>query len=77
VIRTTVYHWGAALLLCICALLLSLAPSSLQAQAVGSSLTGTITDAKGGALQDATVNVKNENTNDIRTIKVDAQGHSR
>jgi iron complex outermembrane recepter protein len=75
VIHKTLSRWTCALLLGICALLLTLVPQSLYAQAAGISLTGTVTDAKGGALQSAIVNVKNETTNNIRTVNVDTQGH--
>ncbi len=34
-----------------------------------------MTDVKGGALQNATVNVKNDATSDVRTTKTDNQGH--
>ena len=57
-IQTTLSRWIVALL-SVCSLLLSASPQSLHAQSVGVSVTGTVTDGKGGVLQTATVNVKN------------------
>ncbi|WP_263360057.1 TonB-dependent receptor [Acidicapsa ligni] len=73
--RTKLYRWSAPLLLSICALLFSIVPVSLHAQSSDASLAGTVTDAKGGALPNATVNVKKDSTSDVRTVKADAQGH--
>jgi iron complex outermembrane receptor protein len=75
VTHTTYYRWGTALLFSVCALLLSIAPQSLRAQSAATTLTGTVTDAKGGVLQSATVNAKNDSTGNVRTVKVDTQGH--
>src|ERR1700733_1918371 len=58
-----------------CALFLSIAPPSLRAQSAATTLTGTVTDSKGGVLQSATVNAKNDSTGNVRTVKVDTQGH--
>ena len=73
--HTTLYRWSVALLLSLCALLLSAAPQSAHAQSTDVAITGTITDSKGGVLPNAVINVKNETTANIRSIKVDAQGH--
>ncbi len=73
--RTILYRLNCALIFGICVLLLTLTSQVSHAQPAGVSLTGTVTDAKGGALQGATVNVKNEATNDVRTAKTDNQGH--
>jgi hypothetical protein len=62
VIQTPCHRWSASLLLSLCALLFSVAPQQLLSQAPSTTLTGTITDAKGGVLQSATVSVKNEST---------------
>jgi iron complex outermembrane recepter protein len=75
VIQTTYYRWSALLLLSLCALFLSAIPQSLRAQSSGITLTGTVTDSKGGVLQSATINVKNDSSDDVRTAKVDTQGH--
>jgi iron complex outermembrane receptor protein len=75
VIQTTLYRWSVALLLSLCSLLLSAAPQSAHAQSNGATVSGTVTDSKGGILQTATIGVKNEATSDIRSVKVDAQGH--
>ena len=74
-IQTAFYRWSISLLLSLCAILASAPPQSLYAQSSGITLTGTITDTKGGVLQSATVNVANESTGNVRTVKVDAQGH--
>ena len=73
--QTTLYRWSVALLLSLCSLLLSAAPQSANAQPAGAAVNGTVTDSKGGVLQTATIGVKNEATSDIRSVKVDAQGH--
>jgi iron complex outermembrane receptor protein len=75
VIRTTLYRLNRALTFGICVLLLTFASLSSYAQSAGATLTGTVTDVKGGALQNATVNVKNDATSDVRTTKTDNQGH--
>jgi len=75
VIRTTFYRLNRVLIFSICVLLLSLASLSSYAQSTGTTLTGTVTDVKGGALQNATVNVKNDATSDVRTTRTDNQGH--
>ena len=73
--KTTLYRWSVALLLSVCSLLLSAASQSVHAQSVGATVTGTITDAKGAVLQNATISVKNESTSNVRNVKVDTQGH--
>jgi iron complex outermembrane receptor protein len=75
VTKTTLYRWSVALLLSLCSFLLSAAPQSVYAQSSDSTVTGTVTDGKGGVLQSATVGVKNEATSSVRNVKVDAQGH--
>jgi iron complex outermembrane receptor protein len=75
VTRTTLYRLNSMLIFGICAVLLFLAPRASYAQSAGAAVTGTITDAKGGALQGATVNVKNEASSDVRSTKTDSQGH--
>ena len=72
--QTTLYRWSVALLFGLCSLLLT-PPQSLLAQSTGAAITGTVTDAKGGILQTATISVKNEATSNVRTVKVDPQGH--
>ena len=72
--QTTLYRWSVALLFGLCSLLIA-APQSLLAQSTGAAITGTVTDAKGGILQTATISVKNEATSNVRTVKVDPQGH--
>jgi hypothetical protein len=75
VIRTTLYRWSAALLLSLCSLLLSAASQSLRAQSASAIFTGTITDAKGGVLQNATIMVKTDSAGNGCSVKVDTQGH--
>jgi iron complex outermembrane recepter protein len=75
VTKTTLYRWSVALLLSLCSLLLSAAPQSVHAQSTGATVTGTVTDGKGGVLQSATINIKSESTGNVRSVKVDAQGH--
>jgi hypothetical protein len=38
-------------------------------------LTGTVTDASGAAIPDATVSVKSEKTGEVRNVKSDGAGH--
>ena len=73
--HTTLYRWSVALLLSLCSVLISAAPQSVYAQTASTTITGTVTDGKGGVLQSATVNIKSEPTSNVRTVKVDAQGH--
>ena len=73
--QTALFRSSTALLFSLCSLLLSAAPQSVHAQSVGDTITGTITDGKGGVLQSATVAVKNESTSGVRGVKVDTQGH--
>src|SRR5258708_23480182 len=75
VTQTTLQRWSVALLLSLCSFLLSAAPQSVHAQSTGTTVTGTVTDGKGGVLQSATINVKSESTGNVRSAKVDAQGH--
>jgi iron complex outermembrane recepter protein len=75
VTRTTFYHLNFALIFGLYAVLLFLAPRTSYAQSAGVTVTGTVTDAKGGALQGAAVNVKNEASSDVRAAKTDSQGH--
>ena len=75
VTHTKLYRWSVALLLSLCSLLLSAVPQSVHAQSTGATVTGTVTDGRGGVLQNATINVKNESTSTDRSVKVDAQGH--
>jgi iron complex outermembrane receptor protein len=72
---TSIHRWSTALLLSLCTVLLFTAPQSLLAQSTGSTLAGTITDAKGGLLPNATITIKNESTSAVHTTKADAQGH--
>jgi iron complex outermembrane recepter protein len=75
VTQTTLHRWSIALLLSLCSLLLSAAPQSVHAQSATVNVSGIITDAKGGVLQNATISIKNETTGNVRSVKVDAQGH--
>jgi iron complex outermembrane receptor protein len=74
VILTSIHRWSTALLLTLCAVLLSGAPQSLLAQSTGLTLAGTIMDAKGGVLPNAAITIKNESTGVVHTNKTDAQG---
>jgi hypothetical protein len=62
VTQITLYRWSIALLLGTCSLLLSAAPQSIHAQSAAANVSGIITDAKGGVLQNATISIKNEAT---------------
>ncbi len=73
--KTTLYRWSVALLCSLCSFLLSAALQSAHAQSTGATVTGTITDVRGDALQSATVSVKNESTSNVQNAKVDGQGH--
>jgi iron complex outermembrane recepter protein len=75
VTHTTLYRWSVALLLSLCSVLISAAPQSVYAQTASTTITGTVTDGKGGVLQSATVSLKNEATSTGRSVKVDPQGH--
>jgi iron complex outermembrane receptor protein len=75
VTHTKLYRWNVALLLTLCSLLLSPTAQLAHAQSAGVTIAGTITDTKGGILQIATINVKNESTANARSVKVDTQGH--
>jgi iron complex outermembrane receptor protein len=74
VIQITFCRWYTALMICLCALLLCTSPLAVQGQSTGTAIVGTVTDAKGGVLQSATVNVKSESSQSVRTAKVDPQG---
>src|SRR6476646_1898279 len=41
----------------------------------GGLITGTVTDASGAAIPDATVSVKSEKTGEVRNVKSDGAGH--
>ena len=73
--KTTLYRWSVALLLSLCSFLLSAAPQAIHAQSTGVTVTGTVTDGKGGVLQNATISIKNGLTSTDRSVKVDVQGH--
>ncbi len=62
--------------LLICALCLLLAEVAV-AQTVGASIQGTITDANGGAVPDAKVEVRNVGTGVTQTANTDAEGRYR
>src|ERR1019366_9236933 len=49
-------------------------PSRLAAQAVGATLSGTVTDQSGGVVPNAEVSIKNTATADTRTISTNADG---
>ena len=74
-IQATLSRWTFALLFSLCALFLSASPQSMQAQQSGATVTGAVTDGKGGILQTATITIKNEATGSVRNVKVDGQGH--
>ena len=51
-----------------------LLPSTLRAQSFYGSIVGTVNDASGAVLPDATVKVTNMGTNETRAVKSDASG---
>ncbi len=65
----------AKLILALCVILLS-ASWSVAAQTTG-SISGQISDEKGGAILNATVTVRNVQTNESRTTQTDSEGRYR
>jgi hypothetical protein len=59
------------------ALVLSLCPARISAQATQGSILGTVVDASGAGVPNAEVAIRNEGTNFTRTIKTDEQGDYR
>src|SRR4030088_1924543 len=49
-------------------------PWSVQAQAVGATLSGVVTDSSGAAIPNATVSIKNEGTQEIREVTTNGDG---
>jgi len=66
-------HFFAVVLL---AFIFSVITLSLNAygQVSGATLTGTVTDSTGAAISNAQIAIKNEATNEIRTVTVDSAG---
>src|SRR3982075_612312 len=61
--------------LTILAIVLHLAwPWSVQAQAVGATLSGVVTDSSGAAIPNAPVSIKNEATGEIREVTTNGDG---
>ncbi len=72
--QPTLKRRAAGLLLFVCAFVLSAV--SVYAQTTSSTLSGIVTDAKGGILADVAVTVTaTDSAAAIRTTKTDAQGH--
>ena len=65
-------RWSIALLLTLCTIFFATVPQAFAKQADTATLAGTVTDAKGAMLPNATVNVKRGSV--ARTVKADAQG---
>jgi Carboxypeptidase regulatory-like domain len=62
-------------MLTILAIVLQLArPWPVQAQAVGATLSGVVTDSSGAAIPNATVSIKNEGTRDAREQTTNGDG---
>jgi iron complex outermembrane receptor protein len=59
----------------LCILFFAAVPQLAHAQQAGVTLSGTVTDAVGGVLQNATISVKNEATSTAKSVEVDPQGH--
>jgi hypothetical protein len=70
-----VHRPSIKILLTLCVLIFIAAPHLSHAQQAGATLSGTVTDAIGGVLQSATINVKNEATGTAKSVEVDPQGH--
>jgi iron complex outermembrane receptor protein len=70
-----VHRSSIKILLTLCVLIFIAAPHLSHAQQAGATLSGTVTDAIGGVLQSATINVKNEATGTAKSVEVDPQGH--
>jgi hypothetical protein len=66
-LRNTFFLLFTALLLAV--------PFRAPAQVVGGSISGTVTDASGGAIAGAVVVVHNDETGTERTLKTDDRGH--
>src|ERR1700704_3665457 len=49
-------------------------PRPAQAQAVGATLSGVVTDSSGAAIANATVSIKNEGTREVRELTTNANG---
>jgi Carboxypeptidase regulatory-like domain/TonB dependent receptor len=68
--RVHFLFWLLALFLC----LLTLMPHLANAQVLFGSVVGTVTDATGGVVPDATVTITNLETNDTRTAQTNGSG---
>ena len=55
-------------------LIILLAEISAFAQVSGGSISGRVTDALGGAVQDSLVTVKNQSTGEVRTLRTNDRG---
>jgi len=71
--RDVLNHWRRVLAVAACALIVTGAVR-LQAQA-GAALGGTVLDPEAKVVVNATIIVRNEATNEIRTTATDASGH--
>src|SRR5712672_1101006 len=49
-------------------------PRPAQAQAVGATLSGVVTDSSGAAIANATVSIRNEGTREVRELTTNANG---
>ena len=63
-------------LLCLAAACLLLS-SAVFAQSTYGTITGVVTDPTAAVIRDATVEAKNNETSEVRTVKTDAEGFYR
>jgi iron complex outermembrane receptor protein len=75
VIHKIINRQNLTLLFSLWGLLVFSAIQPLSAQSTTAAISGTITDSKSGVLQTASIDVKQESTGNVRSVKSDAQGH--
>ena len=74
-IHKIINRQNLTLLFSLWGLLVFSAIQPLSAQSTTAAISGTITDSKSGVLQTASIDVKQESTGNVRSVKSDAQGH--
>ena len=68
---------GLATVFCLLVAMFGFMPATLQAQTSYGAITGTVTDASGGVIPNATVTATNTGTNEKHTTKSSASGEFR
>ena len=69
-LRKILFSLAAVAMLMLC----FLAPTSVSAQVTGATLSGTVSDASGSAVANATVSIKNLGTGIVREVSTDSAG---